>query len=136
MYWSNHARQTLFTTVSSFGGQQIPAGGIEFSKGEPISPIITGLQKDHFFSVEPYHSYYEMLQGLFQNPRLLVVGYNYNANDQHLNQHLQHQRNRVLINMNPALSSELDNGKCLQLSTGFMDSVRKIGMIVDHLRAV
>lgn len=135
MYWHRNPKNALEVLISQPGGHTTPSHEIQFSSSEPISPIISGIDKRRFFHVEPYKTYYDMLDGIFENSRLLIIGYNQNENDEHLNRFLQRAHRKVIITKDKELTTIRESQSTLYLTNGFLNALKEIARVIHHLKA-
>jgi hypothetical protein len=123
LYWTDNP-----STNTSIGTFQLGKKDfIYYIDGNPISSLVTGKDKYSFFNIEPYRTYYNISKDILRNKRLLVIGYNKNKNDDHINRFIT--QNNYSINFSPE-KRNTKNSSFL----GFKESTNKFELIIDYLK--
>lgn len=107
LYWD--AIPTLFKYLSSHGNSSARKEELIERDKIPNTTIITGHRKADFFSTDPYRTYEVLLPEFFKNQGLLIVGFNHNPNDLHLNSKIPKDKNRIEVNFDKSKSEWTDN---------------------------
>lgn len=149
IYWQNNDNNILMVNNSSSGDYENPTSAYykkeednkkkKKSKNRLLTTIITGYEKEEFLinGIEPYKSYYQELDKIFDNAKLLLIGYNQNENDRHLNKYIDSFGGRsVNINFD---ENKIDNNakvdnNCKYYYNGFNEEfIKYFSEIIDHL---